>query len=270
MNMARKKSNSRLFYIIGFVVVVAILGGYIYYQNVANARFEASLGKPIAPSDYSLLLSLSNVYELNYSYVNIFNKLYSKPLYENGKLVVVYIGTEWCPYCAAERWALIIALLRFGNFTGLKYMLSAGSPEPFPNTPTFTFHGSSYSSNYIVFYAYEYQDRNRNSLDSILSQYLQLFQAYGYSIPFISIGNVLIQVGSNVSPSLMSGKNWSQIMQEIKSNTTLGRQIIYSANVLTAAICLLNGNKPSSVCDQPIIKDLEVAIAQRYNIASSM
>jgi len=32
---------------------------------------------------------------------------------------VVYIGAEYCPYCAVERWPLIVALNRFGTLTNL-------------------------------------------------------------------------------------------------------------------------------------------------------
>jgi hypothetical protein len=32
---------------------------------------------------------------------------------------VVYIGAEYCPYCAAQRWAMVVALSRFGTFSAL-------------------------------------------------------------------------------------------------------------------------------------------------------
>jgi hypothetical protein len=40
-------------------------------------------------------------------------------LTSGGKPEVLYMGAEYCPYCAAERWALIVALSRFGTFSGL-------------------------------------------------------------------------------------------------------------------------------------------------------
>src|SRR5438309_707950 len=42
-----------------------------------------------------------------------------------GKTEVLYIGAEYCPYCAAERWSLVVALSKFGSFSGLTYMQSA-------------------------------------------------------------------------------------------------------------------------------------------------
>jgi len=35
------------------------------------------------------------------------------------------LGRSYCPYCAAERWSIIVALSKFGNFSGLTYMLSS-------------------------------------------------------------------------------------------------------------------------------------------------
>ena len=39
-------------------------------------------------------------------------------LTSGGKPEMLYIGAEYCPYCAAERWAMIVALSRFGTFSG--------------------------------------------------------------------------------------------------------------------------------------------------------
>src|SRR5579863_6762146 len=67
-----------------------------------------------------------------------------------GKPEVLYMGAEYCPYCAAQRWAMIVALDKFGSFTGITYMQSS-STDIYPNTPTFAFVNSNYSSSYISF-----------------------------------------------------------------------------------------------------------------------
>ena len=68
----------------------------------------------------------------------------------DGKPVVTYVGAEYCPYCAAERWALAVALSRFGTFTDLSATHSA-SDDVYPDTQTLSFYGSSYSSPYVDF-----------------------------------------------------------------------------------------------------------------------
>ena len=57
--------------------------------------------------------------------------------HEDGKPRIVYMGAEYCPYCATERWAMVNALSRFGTFSNLKITTSAavtsqGSPEVVP------------------------------------------------------------------------------------------------------------------------------------------
>ena len=78
------------------------------------------------------------------------------PLTSGGKPEMLYMGAEYCPYCAAERWSMIVALSRFGTFSGLATIHSAakdggGQAELYPNTPTWTFLNANYTSKYLTF-----------------------------------------------------------------------------------------------------------------------
>ena len=53
----------------------------------------------------------------------------------NGKPEVFYLGAEYCPYCAAERWAMIVALSRFGTFSGLSTVHSSKHRHLSPTRP---------------------------------------------------------------------------------------------------------------------------------------
>ena len=52
---------------------------------------------------------------------------------------VLYLGAEYCPYCAAQRWTTIIALSRFGTWSGLGQHVellpttSTRTPRPSPS-----------------------------------------------------------------------------------------------------------------------------------------
>ena len=86
------------------------------------------------------------------------------PLTSGGKPEVLYLGADFCPYCAAVRWPLIVALSRFGTFSGLRTTRSgiangAGLHEPYPATPTWTFYRSRNTSRYLTFTAAELQTR---------------------------------------------------------------------------------------------------------------
>src|SRR6266542_1300741 len=76
---------------------------------------------------------------------------------------VVYVGAEYCPYCAAERWPVVIALSRFGSFSNLG-LAHSSSTDAFPNTSTFTFHGATYHSQYLGFDGIETETSQRAPL----------------------------------------------------------------------------------------------------------
>ncbi len=72
----------------------------------------------------------------------------------DGKPEVLYVGAEYCPFCAAERWALVVALSQFGSFTGLKETHSSSS-DVYPDTPTLSFYGSTFASTDLDFTSVE-------------------------------------------------------------------------------------------------------------------
>jgi hypothetical protein len=86
-------------------------------------------------------------------------KITAPALTADGEPRVVYVGAEYCPYCATERWAMAVALSRFGTFTGLGETASSPS-DVYPNTATLTFHGASYASNYLSFTGREIQSNH--------------------------------------------------------------------------------------------------------------
>ena len=80
------------------------------------------------------------------------------------------MGAEYCPYCAAQRWSTIVALSRFGTWSGLGNMASY-SGDVYPNTPTFTFINAKYTSKYVVFKSVEMYT---NYIDAATSYYAKL------------------------------------------------------------------------------------------------
>jgi hypothetical protein len=81
------------------------------------------------------------------------------PLTAGGKPEVLYIGAEYCPYCATERWPLAVALSRFGTFTGLGGIHSSAT-DVYPSQPTLTFYRSAYVSKYLSFASVETTTEN--------------------------------------------------------------------------------------------------------------
>lgn len=177
----------------------------------------------------------------------------------SGKPVVFYYGAEFCPYCAAERWPLIIALTRFGSFTGLQTSTSSSS-DVYPNTPTFTFRSATYSSTYIEFQAVETADRDKNPLQTPTAAEQQLISRYDASgtIPFVDFGNRYAFNGATYSPDLIGGMSWLAVADSLKQpESTQAKAIIGSANLITAAVCKMTSDKSTTVCGSTTIQDLE-------------
>ncbi len=194
-------------------------------------------------------------------------------LTSDGKPEMLYMGAEYCPYCAAERWSMVVALSRFGTFQGLGTTRSA-SGDVFPNTATWTFYKSSYTSKYLTFSSVE-METNKLASDGQSYTTLQTptkaqnallakYDAPPYvssssagAIPFIDFGNKYMISGASYTPQVLQGKTWSQIATALKNpSSAIAKAVDGTANYMTAAICQLTGNQPASACT-PAVKALE-------------
>ena len=177
----------------------------------------------------------------------------------NGRPEVFYYGAEFCPYCAAQRWPLIIAMSRFGTFSGLQTTTSS-STDVYPNTPTFTFRNATYTSQYIDFRSVETTDRDRNQLQTPTAAEQQLVSQYdpGGTIPFIDVANRYAMTGAMYTPDTLGGMSLRAVADALKDpSSTQARAIIGSANLTTAAICKANADQPGTVCSSSAIQSLE-------------
>ena len=176
-----------------------------------------------------------------------------------GKPEVFYEGAEYCPYCAAERWAMIVALSRFGTFSGLQTTTSS-STDIYANTVTFTFRSATYTSQYIDFRAVETSDRNQQPLQTPTSAEQSLVSKYdsGGTIPFLDFGNRYASTGAMYSPDLLGGMRWPDVALAVQnSDSTQAKAIVGAANLITAAICKLTGDQPAAVCSTASMQGLE-------------
>jgi hypothetical protein len=190
-------------------------------------------------------------------------------LTSGGKPEVLYIGAEYCPYCAAERWAVIVALSRFGTFSGLSPIRSAakdgaGNAEPYPLTPTWTFAKATYTSSYLTFTPvegytnipdkatgfYTVLQTPTAAQQALLNKYDAAYQG---AIPFIDYGNKYLSVGASYNPAVLSGLTWAQIADDLHDPTsTVGKSVLGTANFATAAICNLTHDQPASACTSAV------------------
>ena len=191
-----------------------------------------------------------------------FTPITGPPLLSDGKPEMLYIGAEFCPYCAGMRWAMAAALSRFGTLSPLRGIHSAPSPEIYPDTATLTFYQSTYASKYLAFVPVEHQTVDHQPLQSLTRQQERIWSRYqpdpntrGY--PFTNIGNRYL-AAVLFTPAAMAGKTWAQIASAMQDpSSPIARDVVGAANYFTAAICQVTGNQPASVCSAPFIKKLQ-------------
>jgi hypothetical protein len=171
-------------------------------------------------------------------------------LTSDGHPEVLYIGAEFCPYCAAERWSLVQALSRFGTFSGLKAMHSSPN-DVFPSTPTFSFHGSTYTSSVLTFTPRELETVTRQPLEQETPAEDTIWHKYTGqgSFPFIDVAGKFVITSPSYDQSVLKGMTAEDIAAQLNDpNSAVAKGIDGAANVLTAAICKVTSNTPGNVC----------------------
>jgi hypothetical protein len=189
-------------------------------------------------------------------------------LIESARPEILYVGAEFCPFCAAERWSLAIALLRFGTFNGLGTIASSSTDE-YPSTATLDFRGAVFTSSYVTFTEVEVENVNHEPLQSLTKSQNALVDKYDTakyipnltepgSIPFIDFGNKFFQVGSSYSPSILAGLKAKKIASNLSDhNNSVTQSIVATANQLTADICVLTKQQPGKVCLTPGVESAD-------------
>ncbi len=258
----------------GVVVIVIVV-----FLVLSSASPGASSSNPLMPT--SLVNEVTNVSPAVSSAVGtggLSNPFQAVPAStpqvtsNDGKPVVYYLGTDYCPYCAFERWSLVVALSRFGTFTDLHQTTSGNSEEisTLNGINSFSFFGSSYTSEHLTFLGVESSDRNGNALQTPTSpEAAAAEQLTGGNVPVVDIGGRYYAPGDpsmagtpegqqfQYAPQIIHGMTWQQIATSLSdAQTPQAQAIVGNANWLTAAFCKITGKAPSSVCDSSYIAPL--------------
>lgn len=175
------------------------------------------------------------------------------PVSEGGKPELLFIGAEFCPVCAAERWPMTIALMKFGTFTNLAQTHSAVQDG---NVGTWSYYGSSYTSSYLTFQPYETEENapypNYKTLETPSQSAKALWTANlgsNLTFPFIDFAGKLVLTTAQYDPAIVEYRNFAYILGSVgRNDSTVGAQIDASAAVFTKYICNMTGDQPTSVC----------------------
>jgi len=197
------------------------------------------------------------------------------PLSDGGKPTAVFIGGEFCPYCAAERWAIVMAFSRFGTFSHLSETTS--SPwDTDPSTATFSFFGSSYDSPVIVLDTNEHESNDtdgvgtRKVLQPLSGVESRAWQTYDNpeGFPFLDIGNSVFVMSPSYDPAVLAGLDQAEIARRLTNpHDPVTQAIVGTANYLTAAICSVLGHNGFSWCSQPAVTRAATAMGLTLTVA---
>ena len=273
----KKTASAQRGQIITFVSIVVVLMAIavLILIKINKSSSPAATSSAVAPSD--VVAATTGVPDSAFSKIG-YNSTLPKPspikestsLTTNGLPEVLYMGADYCPYCAAQRWAIVSALSRFGTFSNLG-ATSSSSTDSYPNTQTFSFHGASYSSKYIGFVGVEMQTNipsggSYTPLDIPTTQESKLLSTWDIppytptkgGIPFLDFGNKYVLGGSSYNPGLLQGLSMQTIAGSLSNTSSVpGKAILGSANIITATICKIDNNQPSSVCSLSYIQQIE-------------
>jgi Domain of unknown function (DUF929) len=262
---ASKSSNAPIYIIVGVLAVAGIaLIAAIASTSGGGANGDI-VGRKAAPA--ALVTKVTTVPTSVFTKVGVGTSqplpqpINGKSIAVNGKPGVLYIGAEYCPFCATERWAMVNALSRFGTFTGLN-ITNSSTTDTDPATRTLSFYKSKYTSNYIVFTSVEEADNTQGKLETPTAAQQAILTSTGTtSIPFIYFNGEYLISGATYDVAVLQGKSWDQIATAMSDPTSaVAKGAIGAANAMTATICITTKNQPSTTCALPVIQDLEKQI----------
>jgi hypothetical protein len=169
------------------------------------------------------------------------------PLTAGGKPAIVFVSEESCPFCAAERWAVAVALSRFGTWAKLG-VTSSAADDVYPNTATLSFRSAVYHSAELTLLTTELTDNTGHPLQPqtpLDTQLIAHFDVPPYvnsadqsgAVPFLDIANQYILAGAQYDPQVLAGLSARQIASQLGDPASpVAQAVDGSAQVIIAAI----------------------------------
>ncbi len=249
------------------VVLVSVLGGS------SNTSYT-----PVTPAPASVVADVTTIPASVFDTVGVSDTSVQPPTIIHGQPPLTldgkspsmfYYGAEYCPYCAAERWAVTAALSRFGTWSGLEVTASSQT-DVYSDTHTFSYRNASLSSPYLHFSGVEQYTNIPSSSSSggytvlknptkeegkVINKYNDpkylpnATAGAPVGFPFIDINNLGLISGASYNPGILAGQTWTDIASGLSNPSNPATQaIITTANYISAVICASTKNSPSSVC----------------------
>lgn len=170
-----------------------------------------------------------------------------RPLTIGGKTAIVFVSEESCPFCAAERWPLAVALSHFGSWSGLGTTQSAAN-DVYPRTATLSFRAAHFTSRDLTLRTTELATSTGRPLQPATPLDTQLINAYDVppyvntaaqsgAVPFLDVANRYILAGAQYNPQVLAGLTAEQIASQLRNpSSPVAEAIDAAAGTIIAAI----------------------------------
>jgi len=278
-----KGSRTGVYIAWGAVGLVIVVIAALFIVNATKSNTKDLSYTPVTPAPAQVVHDVTTIPLSTWNKVGVSSSQVSKPtpvsgqppMSINGKSpAMLYYGAEYCPYCAAERWAMAAALARFGTWSNLQITASSHTDVD-ADTHTFSFHGASLDSPYIHFVGVEQYTNIPNStgytnLQNATKEEAQILTKYSsskylptgqcssngsISFPFVDINNGLLFSGASYDPQVLAGLSAAQIASQLSSpSSPVARDIDGSAQVIVAAIDQVLRDKSGSAASNGRIR----------------
>ncbi len=270
------------------VIVIAVL---VVIKLTSNGGPTASSHQAVRPASSALVRELSTVPDSVFNTVGVgipSQFAGDAPIVISGQPALtlqgrtpsmMYFGAEYCPFCAAQRWSMAVALARFGTWSGLDTTASGLTDGDFS---TLSFRDAKLASPYINFVpietctnvvdpnatgcsGYKPLKRPTKSEQDVLEKYAgPAFvpgNTQGISFPYINVDNKVLYSGSTYEPTVLTGLSQAQIAAGLTDPTNLvTRSIVGTANYIAASICASTRGVPADVCDSSGVHEADAAL----------
>ena len=179
------------------------------------------------------------------------------PLTNAGKPEMLYIGAEFCPYCAAMRWPMAVSLSQFGTLSSPLHGIRSSQRRCRPEYGDADLLQDQFTSDHLTFTPVENETRTRTPrcrppprrrprCGSSTSR------AASAATRSSTSGTSTCITGPLFDPAVLKGLTWQQIATQLRDpSTPVAQSVLGAANFITAAICKTTGGQPGSVCSAP-------------------
>lgn len=258
------------------VALLLVLGIGIPVGEWANGGSQRHTTSPAVAVLASYFESATNVPDVTLNAVGLPNDVavpsrVNQPIARPGQSITVsYIGAEYCPYCALQRWALLVALSKFGTFTHLDRRIFSSSSDVYPHLASWSFINAGYESTAIRFSPVELTSTAVGAngayapLETPSMAQRREMKKWDRSgeIPFVEIGGAYVTLGASASPAVLEGLSVQQIGTALTDPMSpVAKAVDGAANYLIAAICQVDGFSKPAICLSPTITRAQEALS---------